>query len=362
MRKSRFTDSQIMAVLKQAEAGVAVPEICREHGISSATFYKWRAKFGGMDVPMMSRMKELEEENRRLKKMYAGGAAERGFTQGSTVKKVVRPSSRREMAKCVVEQGRTSVRHACAIFNISQTCYRYQAVLADENAVIADWLIRLTTTHRNWGFGLCFLYLRNVRGHRWNHKRVYRIYRELALNLRIKPKNRLVREKPQPLAVPQAINQSWSIDFMHDQLSNGRCYRLLNVIDDYNREALGIEVDFSLPAARVVRALEQIIQWRGKPAAIRCDNGPEYVSKVLTDWAAKQQIKLDFIQPGHPEQNAYIERFNRTARYDWLNQTLFDCIEQVQAEATAWQWTYNNERPNTAIGGITPRQKLAMAA
>jgi len=119
---------------------------------------------------------------------------------------------------------------------------------------------------------LCFLHLRNVRGFAWNHKRVYRIYRELELNLRIKPRKRLVREKPEPLTVPAQCNKVWSMDFMHDQLEDGRCIRLLNVIDDFNREALGIEVDFSLPSHRVIRVLGQIMAWRGKPQAIRCDN------------------------------------------------------------------------------------------
>jgi putative transposase len=143
--------------------------------------------------------------------------------------------------------------------------------------------------------------LRNVKRFGWNHKRVYRIYRELELNLRIKPKKRLIREKPQPLAVPETINDSWSMGFMHDQLSDGRSYRLLNVIDDYNREGLDIEVDFSLPAERVIRTLDHIIEWRGKPRSIRCDNGPEYVSGKLLAWAESQDIHLAFIQPRKPQ-------------------------------------------------------------
>jgi len=224
---------------------------------------------------------------------------------------------------------------------------------------IADWLIRLTHNQRNWGFGLCFLHLRNVKGFGWNHKRVYRIYRELALNLRIKPKRRIVRDKPEPLRVPDGINQTWSMDFMHDCLEDGRPYRLFNVIDDFNREGLGIEVDFSLPAQRVIRALDQLIEWRGKPCAIRCDNGPEYCSAELNEWAARNRIKLEFIQPGKPQQNAYIERYNRTVRYDWLGQHLFESIAQVQQFATRWLWIYNHERPNMGLGGITPMQKLA---
>ncbi len=245
---------------------------------------------------------------------------------------------------------------------ISETCFRYEAKLSDENAEIADWLIRLTHNQRNWGFGLCFLYLRNVRGFVWNHKRVYRIYRALELNLRIKPKKRLVREKPQPLSVPSAINEVWSMDFMHERLSDDRAFRLLNVIDDFNREGLGIEVDFSLPGERVARTLEQITQWRGIPKVIRCDNGPEHLSGAVVEWAARRGIRLEFIQPGKPYQNAYVERYNRTVRYDWLGQHLFDSIDEVQLFATKWLWTYNHERPNMALGGITPRQKLAMVA
>lgn len=275
---------------------------------------------------------------------------------------MVRPSQRREMAKEAVRSGRTSIRHACATFNVSETCYRYEALHCDENAQIADWLLRLTTSYRNWGFGLCYLYLRNVKGLGWNHKRVYRIYRELELNLRIKPRHRLVRETPQPLAVPNAITHTWSMDFMHDQLNDGRTFRLFNVIDDFNREGLAIDVDLSLPAARVIRSLDQIIEWRGKPLRIRCDNGPETISGALQRWAEEQSIALDHIQPGNPQQNAYVERYNRTVRYDWLAQYAFDTIEEVQDSATRWLWIYNNERPNTAIGGITPRQKLALAA
>jgi len=275
---------------------------------------------------------------------------------------VVRPSCRREMAKKVVTQKGIPIRLACDIFQVSETGYRYGVKGSAENEAIANWLRRLTDTHRTWGFGLCFLYLRNVKGFAWNHKRVYRIYRELALNLRIKPRKRLVREKPEPLAVPTAINQVWSMDFMHDQLEDRRCFRLLNVLDDFNREALGIEIDFSLPAERVIRALEQIIEWRGKPAAIRCDNGPENISGLVQRWAEKQQIRMLYIQPGKPQQNAYVERFNRTVRYEWLSQYYWQDLEEVQLFATQWMYDYNHDRPNMALGGITPKQRLVMAA
>lgn len=275
---------------------------------------------------------------------------------------MVRPSQRREMAKEVVKQENISIRTVCEAFSVSQSCYRYHPKLSHENDLIADWLIRLTQNRRTWGFGLCFLYLRNVKEYGWNHKRVYRIYRELELNLRIKPRKRLVREKPSPLSQPLRINQTWSIDFMHDQLADGRIFRTFNVIDDFNREGLCIEVDFSLPSERVIRALNQVIEWRGKPNTIRCDNGPEYISHKLQDWAKVHGITLEYIQPGKPQQNAYIERYNRTVRYEWLAQYMFDSIDEVQEFATSWLWTYNNDRPNMGIGGITPIQKLNLAA
>ena len=272
---------------------------------------------------------------------------------------MMRSAQRRALVvKAVAIQG-VNIALACRAFEVSETCYRYQAKLSGDNALIADWLLRLTTTHRRWGFGLCYLYLRNVKQFPYNHKRVYRILRELELNLRIKPRRRLKRDKPDVLDEPRRINQVWSIDFMHDALANGRAFRTFNVLDDYNREGLGIEADFGLPAARITRVLDQIIEWRGKPVAIRSDNGSEMCSGEFQNWAERRGIRLLFIQPGKPTQNAYVERWNRTVRHEWLDQHLFEDIEQARQTATEWLWTYNNERPNMAIGGITPIQKLA---
>ena len=210
---------------------------------------------------------------------------------------MVRPSRRREMAQKAVQQYGLSIRLACLIFSVSQTCYRYKAKMDVENETIANWLLRLTDNHRNWGFGLCYLYLRNVKGFKWNHKRIYRIYKALELNLRIKPRKRLNREKPEPLAVPDSINQVWSMDFMHDQLSDGRSFRVLNIIDDYNREALGIEIDFSLPSERVIRALKQIIEWRGRPLAIRCDNAQRISVALFRTGLSKQVLPSNTFNP-----------------------------------------------------------------
>ena len=257
------------------------------------------------------------------------------------------------MAQWAVKEKEVCIRVACAALKISESCYRYERKLDEENKEVADWLLRLTDNHRNWGFGLCYLYLRNVKGFAWNHKRIYRVYKELELNLRIKPRKRLVREKPEALTVPLEINQVWSMDFMHDQLADGRTFRLFNVIDDFNREALGMEADFGVSAERVIRELRQIIQWRGKPGVIRCDNGPEYISHKLQEWAFEMGIRIEYIQqPGNPQQNAYIERFNRTVRYEWLSQYYWNSLSEVQDFATHWMWSYNHHRPHMALDGF----------
>lgn len=267
---------------------------------------------------------------------------------------MVKPSRRKEMAQQAVAVRGVSVRLVCAAFRISETCYRYQSTLSDENVEIADWLVNLTEEQSDWGFGQCFDYLRNVECKGWNHKRVYRIYCALELNLRIKPRRRLKRQVPEPLKEPIKPDQVWSMDFMHDQLSDGRHFRLFNVIDDYRREGLAIEAGFSLPTLRVIRVLEQLLEWRAKPTAIRCDNGPEFISHAFVDWARRRDIRIDYIQPGKPQQNAYIERTNRTIRYSWLSKHLFDTLEEVQDYATQWLWFYNHRRPHKANGGKPP--------
>ena len=206
-----------------------------------------------------------------------------------------------------------------------------------------------------WGCAKMTDYLRN-QGKPWNHKRIRRVYRAMALHLKRKPKKRLPARTVQTLVVPEQQNQTWSLDFMSDSLSNGRTFRTLNVIDDYNREALWIEVDTSLPAERVVRVLEQLLEWRGKPASIRMDNGPELISQRLESWAKEKNITLLHIQPGKPAQNAYIERFNRTYREEVLDAYLFDDLEEVRHITDHWLEDYNTIRPHEALQGLPPCQ------
>ena len=261
------------------------------------------------------------------------------------------------MAVVAIEKHDLSERKACRFLRISRTAFRHQAKKPNDEEII-ELLSEIADRKPRWGFKKMNDYLKN-QGYAWNHKKVYRVYCEMDLNLRKKPKKRLPIREPKPLVVPAVANISWSLDFMSDSLTSGRAFRTLNIIDDFNREALWIEVDTSLPAERVIRVLEMLTLWRGYPQQLRIDNGPELISHKLAAWADKHQVELAFIQPGKPAQNAYIERFNRTYREDILDAYLFSTIQEVQAITEDWLEEYNTIRPHAALGGLPPYQYAA---
>lgn len=213
------------------------------------------------------------------------------------------------------------------------------------------------------GFWLCFDALR-LAGHCWNHKRVYRVYKAMGLNLPRRKKRRLPQRLRQPLDAPELVNHIWSLDFMSDALYGGRRFRTRNVLDDGIREVLHIVVDTSIPGGRVVRTLEQLAEVRGVPRALRIDNGPELISQALVSWCETKGVELRCIQPGKPNQNAFIERFNRTYRTEVLDAYLFTDLEQVREITDSWMRIYDEERPHRSLGRIPPawlRRRLETA-
>lgn len=250
-----------------------------------------------------------------------------------------------------------SERAACRLFQISRSVYRYEGK-PKQDEELKQVLQDLAEKKPRWGLGKMVAWLKN-QGHGWNHKRVRRVYRELGLNLRIKPKKRFPKREPQPLVVPEQANHTWSVDFMSDALTSGRSFRTFNVLDDFNREALWIEIDTSLPAARVVRVFDMLASWHSYPQMIRSDNGPEFVSNMLEQWAERHQVKLAWIEPGKPTQNAFIERFNRTYREEILDMYLFRSLDEVRQITEQWLEEYNGIRPHDSLGGLTPYQYAA---
>ena len=256
-------------------------------------------------------------------------------------------------------QFKASICRCCEAAGLSRTAYYYQAKRPDDDELI-DVLLALIDKHPRWGFPKCRTRLRKL-GYSWNHKRVYRVYKLLKLNLRRKSKRRLPSRAPLPLQVPSRANVCWSMDFMSDTLQHGHRYRTFNVLDDFNREVLGIDINSGIRAERVTHYLEQIAAWRGYPQRIRVDNGPEFTSSEFTDWAKSHGIYVDFIKPGSPYQNGYIERFNRTYREDVLDLYLFSNLDEVRQETDRWIQLYNYERPHDGLNDMTPMECLNAA-
>jgi putative transposase len=225
---------------------------------------------------------------------------------------------------------------------------------------LAEALSALADKKPGLGFWKLFRRLRR-QGHRWNHKRVWRVYCLLKLNRRRRTKKRVPVREPMPLMVPSQPNQVWSADFMNDALYHGVRFRTFNVLDDFNREALAIEIDTSLPSARLVRIFEQLKAERGLPDVLRTDNGPEFLGEVFTDWCQDNGIMIDYIEPGKPNQNAYIERFNRSYRTEVLDTWLFKDLDEVREITWAWMLEYNEERDHDSLGGLTPIEVLEKA-
>jgi putative transposase len=253
-----------------------------------------------------------------------------------------------------VAEHKLSKTRACAAIQMSRSSwYRSAPSTEQRDREVMEALNALVEKHPRWGFWKCYGRLRNL-GHAWNHKRVYRVYKAMKLNLPRRTKRRLPKRVQQPMVVEARANAEWSMDFMSDTLYHGRRFRTLNILDEGVREALDIVIDTSIPGGRVVRTLDRLVEWRGRPDAIRVDNGPEYLSQVFADWCNDNGVKLHYIQPGKPNQNAYIERFNRTFRHEVLDAYVFESLRQVRGITRNWIIEYNEERPHDSLGKIPP--------
>ncbi len=263
-----------------------------------------------------------------------------------------------ELGLAMKQEHGLSMRRACRVLGLSTSAPYYRPRRRDDAPVI-DAVSKHVTDNPGHGFGLLYDSFRADR-QPWGKSWLWRVYKQLRLNLPRRGKRRLPARIAQPLDIPERPNETWSADFMADALWSGRRFRTFNVIDDFNREALRIEIDTSLPSARVIRALNELIELRGKPRRLRLDNGPELISHALAQWARDHLIELCFIQPGTPTQNALIERFNRTMRTEVLDRYIFNNMSEVRQMLEDWRHRYNHQRPHSALGGVPPA-RYAMA-
>uniref|UniRef100_UPI002252126A IS3 family transposase n=1 Tax=Endobacter medicaginis TaxID=1181271 RepID=UPI002252126A len=352
MKKSRFTEEQIIAILREQEAGVATAEVCRKHGVSSATFYKWKAKFGGLDVSDVRRLKGLEDENGRLKRMLADAMLDNAALKDLLGKKMVTPAARREAVAYLAEAFDMSERRACRVVGVDRTSVRYQGSRPDDT-VLRGRLKELAAERRRFGYRRLHVLLRRE-GHVVNRKRVQRLYREEKLTVRRRGGRKRAMGTRRPIETPIMANQRWSLDFLSDQLTDGRRFRIFAVVDDCTRECLALAADTSLSGLRVARELDDIVRQRGRPAAIVSDNGTEFTSNAILGWADETGVGWHYIAPGKPQQNGFIESFNGRLRDELLNEMLFRSLPHARTVLEAWRRDYNEERPHSKLGWMTP--------
>ena len=249
---------------------------------------------------------------------------------------------------------RLSKARACRIVGLSRSVlYRPKVNWLERDKEVIDALNAIIAKRSRWGFWKCFDRMR-LDGLPFNHKKVHRVYCDMKLNMPRRTKKRLVTRPAQPLVCPSEVNKVWAIDFMRDTLYDGRPFRTFNVIDEGNREGLRIEVGRSISSLRVTRIMSELVEFYGKPQAIRLDNGPELTAESFTEWAKEQGIELRFIQPGKPNQNGFIERFNKSFREEVLNANLFNTMSEAQEAAEVWLTDYNEYRPHESLGDVPP--------
>jgi putative transposase len=251
-----------------------------------------------------------------------------------------------------------SQRRACGLIEITRRSFRRVAG-ADRNAELRERLRALAEERRRWGCPMLYQVMMRREGWRVNHKRVERLYREEGLSLRRRRRRKRLSHLRVARQAPVAANQAWALDFVHDRLMDGRRLRALTVIDEWSRESLAIEVDVSLTGERVKRVLERLSNGRSLPVTVQTDNGPEFTGRVLDQWAYDNQVRLQFIEPGKPIQNAFIESFNSRLREECLNEHVFLSRDDARSKIERWRLEYNRERPHSSLGHLTPEEFAA---
>ncbi|MDP9354570.1 MAG: IS3 family transposase [Chloroflexota bacterium] len=313
MKKSRFTEEQIVHALRQAEMGTPAVEVCRKLGVTEQTFYRWKHKFAGLGVVELRRLRQVED--------------------------------------------RVSERRACRVAGMPRSSCRYRSVARDQ-AALRVRLRDLAAARVRYGYRRLHVLLQRE-GWKVNHKRVYQLYQEEGLGIRVRRRRKRVAG-PRVLPPPaQRPHERWSLDFLIDSVVDGHRFQVLTVVDNVSRVSPAIEVGTSLTGERVVAILEGLKRTVGVPERIAIDNGPEFISKALDAWAYQNGVQLEFSRPGKPTDNAFAESFNGHFRAECLDQHWFASLEEARQIIEAWRVEYNTEHPHRALQQQTPGAWIA---
>ncbi|MGR3436474.1 MAG: IS3 family transposase [Shimia sp.] len=353
MRKSRFTDAQVIEMIKEQEAGMATTEVCRKHGLSPATFYKRKAKFGGMEPSDARRLKALEDENAKLKRLLADTMLDNVVLKDLLGKPLTTPKERRDAALRAMKDHEVSQRRACRLVGFDPKTVRRDR--PPDNADVRAAIREIAGKRRRFGYRRIGVLL-DREGMTMNHKKLYRLYRQEGLAVKRRRGRKRARGTRTPM--PEAVrpNARWSLDARADTFEASGRFRIFAVNDDHCRENLCLVADTSISGARVARELDALVRVYGKPKGIVSDNGTEFTSTAILKWADKNGVAWHYIDPGKPQQNAFIESFTGSLRDELVNEEIFDSLLDARRKLAWWRYDYNHVRPHSALGNAPPAQ------
>ncbi|MCK1800029.1 MULTISPECIES: IS3 family transposase [Micrococcus] len=359
--RKRHTPEQVVRKLGQADRMLAdgqdIAAVCRELGVSEQTYYRWRNQYGGLKADDAKRLKELEKQNATLKRLLAEAELEKAALKELAGGKLLSPDRRRAAVDHLKRKLRVSERMACRLVGLSRSAYRRPLkgdTVADPDRALREWLRAWAKDHPRYGYRRAY---HDARAEGWvvNHKKIQRLWRDEGLRVPQRRRRKRVGSSTVDAPTADAPNVVWAVDFQFDADEHGRPIKICSIVDEHTRECIGGLVERSITADRLTAHLEDLVAARGAPAVLRSDNGPEFISEAMADWAGTR-TGLSYIPPGSPWRNGYVESFNSRIRDECLNINSFYSLLHAQVIIGDWKDEYNHHRRHSSLGYLTPAE------